>query len=216
MKILFLIFGLLLTQAARALPVVDENAAAYGMITIYPDNENQHHYYVAPNVVMITQGADGIPEFSYSEYRKNIFRTVGVITMTLTPVFSQQDLEAAKANILKKDPTAEFSSVPFISSSLQLTGELEELIEDNQCNHQAGLIGQEQSCSMVLTSKGRDIFLNSLERKNLFVTLDFTYQIQVVAKKADGTYVDQVISHSMAARIDGSQLAQFPQLISRR
>jgi hypothetical protein len=135
--------------------------------------------------------------------------------MTLMPAYTQEDLGAAKAEILAKDPEATFSGVPFMNSALTLNGVLPELISSNECNHVAGLIGQEQACSFVLTSKGRMFFLKALERKTLFTTLQFDYEVQALIRLADGSFQDKVIHHGVAVRIDGAQLAKFPRLIRR-
>jgi hypothetical protein len=213
MKIILLLLVLSLSKFAHAIPVVNENVANSGMITIYPDHRDVHRYYIAPNVVMIARNPKGVPYFVYDEYRQHVFTLVGVMQMTLVPAYTRADLEVAKAEILKKDSLAQFSGLPFIESSLSLTGSLPELIADNQCNHMAGLIGQEQSCTMVLTSKGRSLFINSIQRKTLFTTLQFAYSVQAVVRIADGTFKDQLIEHGIAVRIDGELLSQYPNII---
>lgn len=202
------------TFSALAIPVVNENVANSGVMTIYPDHQDPHRYYVAPNVVMIATNQNGVPFFSYGEFRRKLINKVGVIAMTLVPAYTREELELAKAEILKKDPKAEFSGVPFVASTLSLTGVLAELIAENECNHAAGLIGQEQSCAIVLTSKGRTFFLKAIQRRTLFTTLQFEYVLQAVVRRADGSFVDQAVTHGVAVRIDGEQLAQFPQLIN--
>lgn len=201
--------------AAIAVPVVNENVANSGVLTIYPDHADAHRYYIAPNIVMIARDTNSRPYFSYAEYRRMIFQVVGVMQMTLVPAYTQVDLDSAKAAILKKDPAAQFSGLPFISSSIALTGDLPELISDNQCNHLGGLIGQEQACTMVLTSRGRELFFKALKRKTIFTMLQFEYSVQAQVKKADGGFSDQIIQHGVAVRIDGDQLSQYPELIQR-
>jgi len=215
MKKWMLLSLLFVSEISFALPVMNENVANSGVLTIYPDHENPHRFYIAPNVVVIAKNEKGVPHFSYAEFRKQLFTKVGVISMTLMPAYTQDDLEAAKAEILLKDPAAEFTGVPFVNSALTLNGVLPELISSNECNHPAGLIGQEQACSFVLTSKGRMFFLKSLERKTLFTTLQFDYEVCALVRLADGSFQDRVIKHGVAVRIDGSQLAKFPKLIRR-
>jgi|GEM_PF-3259783 len=216
MKLTILMFSCFCGYLAQAIPVVNENVANSGVMTIYPDHADPHRFYIAPNVVMIAKNQNGIPFFSYSEYRKNLFQNVGVMTMTLTPAYTREELDTAEASIIKKDPSAQFSGVPFIASSLQLTGELPALIAENQCDHDAGLIGQEQACSLALTSQGRAVFLSALLRKTIFTTLQFDYEIQAVIRLANGSFQDQSIHHGIAVRIDGDQLSQYPQLIHQR
>ncbi|MEK2646771.1 hypothetical protein [Bdellovibrio sp. BCCA] len=213
-NIMTLFFITLAVSSAWAIPVVNENVANSGVMTIYPDHQDPHRYYVAPNVVMIATNSEGVPYFSYGEFRKNLINKIGVISMTLVPAYTREELELAKAEILKKDPKAEFSGVPFIESKLSLTGVLAELIGENECNHRGGLIGQEQSCAIVLTSKGRTFFLKSIQKRTLFTTLQFEYALQAVVRKADGSFVDQEINHGVAVRIDGDQLSKYPQLIN--
>lgn len=213
-NIIVSIFVMMTTSGAFAIPVVNENVANSGMMTIYPDHHDSHRYYVAPNVVKIATNKNGVPFFSYGEFRKNLINKVGVISMTLVPAYTREELELAKTEILKKDPQAEFSGVPFVASSLSLTGVLAELIGENECNHPAGLIGQEQSCAIVLTSKGRTFFLKAIQRRTLFTALQFEYTLHAVVRRADGSFGDQQVNHGVAVRIDGEQLSKFPQLIN--
>jgi hypothetical protein len=215
MKTLLLLTILLKSMSAFAIPIVNENVANSGVMTIYPDHKDPHRFYIAPNIVTIAKSSNGRPWFSYSEYRKSFFNILGVMQMTLVPAYTREELEQAKSEILKKDPAAEFSGVPFIESTLALTGALPELIIENQCNHKGGLVGQEQACALVLTSKGRYIFYKALEKKMIFTTLQFEYSVQAVVRKADGSFADQIIQHGIAVRIDGDQLSKYPELIYR-
>lgn len=204
---------LLLSNMAMAIPIVNENVANRGMIMIYPDHADANRFYIAPNVVKISMNEEGIPNFSYDEYRKHLFTLVGVIQMTLMPAYTQADLKQAEAEILVKNPKAEFSGLPFIESQLEMSGDLPQIIAGHECNHKAGVVGQEQACSMILTSRGRYLFLSAMERKTIFTTLQFSYSFAGVVKLADGTYRDQMIQHGIAARIDGAQLGDFPNLV---
>ena len=216
MKLNILILtSILLPNLVFAVPVVNENVANSGVMTIYPDQTNPHRFYIAPNVVTIAKRENGVPLFTYDEYLRNL-NTVGIMQMTLVPAYTRDELETAKAEILKKDPSAEFSGVPFIESSLQLTGELPQLVETNQCNHTGGLIGQEEGCVILLTRQGRHLFYSALAQNKIFTTLQFEYAVQAVVKHADGSFTDQVIRHAIAVRIDGDQLSKFPELIHRR
>lgn len=214
MKNILITLILVLSFRAQAVPIVNENVANSGVMTIYPDDKDPHRFYIAPNVVMISKNKEGVPHFSYYETNRGLFKRVGLMQMTLVPAYTREEMEAAKQEILKKDAAAQFSGVPFIVSSLSLTGDLPEIIERNECDHVGGLVGQEQSCALVLTSKGRKLFSKALERKTLFTTLQFKYSIQAVIRKADGSYADQVISHGIAVRIDGEQLSNYPELIN--
>lgn len=213
-KIFFAFIAILTGFNAHAIPIVNENVANSGMVTIYPDHQDPHRYYIAPNVVKISLNERGVPNFVYNEFRNSVFGSYrGVIQMTLVPAYTREDLEIAKAEIRQKDHAAEFSGLPFVASKLELSGEIPELIESNNCNHAGGLIGQEQSCTMVLTPRGRRFFINSLEKKTMFTTLQFYYTVDAVRKVADGSLRDQEIQHGIAVRIDGGQLRNFPDLI---
>ncbi|MBC7741840.1 MAG: hypothetical protein H7061_06570 [Bdellovibrionaceae bacterium] len=217
MKKSFLILGLLfICEMSLAIPVVNENVANSGVMTIYPDHADANRYYVAPNVVTIAKNTAGVPFFAYDEYRSGTFSTAAIVQMTLVPAYTRTELDAAKNEILAKNPAAQFSGVPFMASSLELAGELPQIIESHQCNHVGGLIGQEQSCAMTLTKKGRLLFYKALNNKTIFTTLQFYYTIQAVARKADGTFADQTLKYGIAVRIDGDQLSNYPQLIHFR
>ncbi len=213
-KLILLITMMIAAQSTLAIPIVNENVANSGVMTIYPDNINPHRYYVAPNVVTIAKKDSGVPLFAYDEYIQHS-TIVGIMQMTLVAAYTRGELETAKAEILKKDPSAEFSGLPFIESSLELTGQLPELIEMNQCNHIGGLIGQEESCVILLTRQGRHLFYSALAQNKIFTTLQFQYSVQAVLRHADGTFADQLIKHGIAVVINGDQLSKFPQLISR-
>ena len=200
-KIILLSLCLTLTDIALAIPVLNENRASSGNIVIYPDHSDPTHFYIAPSVVTIAKDENGRPNFTYTEVRKNLFQKSGILQMTLTAAYTQKDLDLAKSKILEKIPAAYFSGLPFIQSSLQLTGELKALIEDNQCDHPAGVVGQEESCTLVLTPKGRNVYLDSVQNQTMFTTLQFEYSVQGVILEADGKYQDEVIKHSIAARI---------------
>ncbi len=214
--ILPLVLGLQLTSImGLALPVVNENVANSGVLTIYPDHKDPNRFYIAPNVAMIAKNSRGIPVFSYYDTRKSLFQPIGIMQMTLVPSYTLESLEVAKLSILAKNPKAVFSGVPFIRSELALTGSLKSLFSDSRCNHIAGLIGQEQSCVIELTNNGRYLFAKAIRHKLLFATLQFSYSIHAVRLRANNTYEDIEISHGIAVRIDGEQLSQYPHLIQK-
>lgn len=217
--------ALAVAPPAMAVPIVNENKADSGVITIYGDNLDPNRFYVAPNIVLIAREKD-VPMFSYYEVRGEVpylfpwlrpfTRPTGILQMLLVPTYTRDELEVAKAKILQTNPNAQFSGLPFISSELLMSGETALLIQENQCSHGAGLIGQQQSCSMVLTDRGRSIFRRSIDNRMLFTTFQFNYEFLGFARLPDGSFREQTISHSIAVRIDGDQLADHPELISRR
>lgn len=206
---------------AGAVPVVNENRADSGVITIYPDHADPNRFYVAPNIVLIAREND-VPMFSYHEVRADVpifwpfSNPVAVLQMLLIPTYTRPELEAAKAKILAANPAAQFSGLPFVSSDLAMSGETPLLIKENQCSHGAGLVEQQQACNMILTERGRTVFKRAMKNRGLFTTFQFTYQFSGFARLPDNTFREQMITHGLAARIDGDQLAKFPQLFIRR
>lgn len=211
-----ILIGLSLTAKATNAPVINENAANNGIITIYQDHADPNHYYLAPNVVTIARGNDGRPIFSYVEFSRGLFETVGLIQMTLAPAYTRAELEAAEKDILSKNPKAIFSGVPFVKSELKMSEPLREIFQGTACNHLAGLIGQEQSCAFELTAKGRKMFLRAVKAKSLFTTLQFEYTIDAFFKKPDGGYGQNLYQFGIAARIHGEELSGYPELIQRK
>lgn len=216
MKLLLSLIMFFTPFLAQAIPVVNENVASSGTITIYPDYLDPNHFYIAPNVVLLARNQNDVPVFTYLEYKKYVFEKGAYLVMTFVPAYTRADLEDAKLKIIKEKPKAFFSGVPFVESNLSLTGALKQLFEETQCDHKAGLIGQEQSCMMDLTKFGRKTFLKAIEKKALFTTLQFEYSIDAVVRTSDGSFVPRTITHGVAARIDGAQLAEYPDLIIKK
>lgn len=204
-----------LSAQSLAIPVINENVANSGVMTIYPDHQDPNRYYIAPNVAMIAKNSKGVPVFSYYDTRKSFWKPIGIMQMTLVPAYTHDEFESAKAAILAKNPNAVFSGVPFVRSELALTGDLPSIFSDNRCNHIAGLIGQQQSCVLELTNNGRYLFAKAIKHRLLFTTLQFEYTLQAVRLRADGKYEDTEITHGIAVVIDGDQLADYPKLIQR-
>lgn len=215
--IILILTNLLMFLSAQslAIPVINENVANSGVMTIYPDHQDPNRYYIAPNVAMIAKNSKGVPVFSYYDTRKSFWKPIGIMQMTLVPAYTHDEFESAKAAILAKNPNAVFSGVPFVRSELALTGDLPSIFSDNRCNHIAGLIGQQQSCVLELTNNGRYLFAKAIKHRLLFTTLQFEYTLQAVRLRADGKYEDTEITHGIAVVIDGDQLADYPKLIQR-
>lgn len=205
----------LVATAAQAVPIVNENVANYGIITMYPDHADPNRYYIAPNVVTLALDGAGLPVLSYNEYVTNEGYSRAMLQMNLTAAYTRTELEEAKNAILAKNPNAQFSGLPFSESVLQFTTPIKELIKQNDCNHVAGLIGQEQGCVIILSLRGRNIFRDSVRRKKLFVTLQFVYKVKAFIKNAAGALEDYEIKHGIAARIHGEQLALIPDLLKK-
>lgn len=224
MKFLIVFLLVILTQIdAFAIPVVNENVANSGIVTVYPDSHDPNRFYIAPNMVVIGSNEENIPLFNYQEiatgYYEVIFGGKKVVGYTgisafasfsLVAAYTNKDLELVKASLIAKFPNAEFSGLPFLKSELSVDPNIKILFSDTSCTHLAGLVGQEQSCTLVFTKIGRKTFLRSLEKKMLFTNLNFEYEFEAVVRRADGSFEDRFVKHGVAARIDGNQIAKFP------
>ncbi|NUN05097.1 MAG: hypothetical protein HUU57_04975 [Bdellovibrio sp.] len=215
MKLILLFLTLIYCAGTFALPVMNENIASGGIVTIYPDHQDPNRFYIAPNIVTVAKRDNGKAAFTYSENRINLFQKIAHVQMLLSAAYTTDDLNVAKDFILKSNPNAQFSGLPFIQSSLEMNGELADLISQNECVHEAGLIGQQQACSMTLTPRGRTLFLKSLSRQALFLTLSFKYSVWGVARRADGGFADQPITHAVAVKIDAGELTRDGAVILR-
>jgi hypothetical protein len=204
---------LLFTQTVSAIPVVNENVANSGIITIYPDHVDANRFYIAPNVVTLAQDAAGLPVIAYNEFTSSSGTKKALLQMNLTAAYTRVELEAAKTGILAKNPAAQFSGLPFISSELKFDIPIEELISKHSCNHPAGLVGQEQSCTILLTRRGREFFRKAVATKSVFVTLSFEYIVKAVVKNAANQFENIDMKHGIAARLGGDQLAAVPGLL---
>lgn len=215
MKLILLFLTLVYSVGSFALPVMNENVASSGIVTIYPDHADPNRFYIAPNIVTVAKRENNKAAFTYSESRLNLFQKIAYIQMLLTAAYTTEDLKVAQEIILKNNPNAQFSGLPFIVSSLEMNGELPDLISQNECCHEAGLIGQQQACSLTLTPRGRTLFLKALSRNALFLTLSFKYSVWGAARRADGGFADQMITHAVAVKIDAGELVRDGAVILR-
>lgn len=215
MKTLLSIALLLIGGVAAAVPIVNENVANFGVITIYPDHADPNRFYVAPNVVTIGIDAQGLPIASYHEYTSIEGYSRALLQMTMTAAYTREEFEAAKNAILAKNPAAQFSGVPFVGSRLVLNGQIKDLIKQNECNHIAGLIGQEQSCTLLLNLRGRNAFRDAVRKKKVFLHLQFEYTVKAFTKNAAGGLDNFDLTHGIAARISGEQLSKVPDLLKK-
>lgn len=211
-----LILILLAAHIALALPVVNENRASSGVITIYPDHQDPDRFYIAPNVVTLARDKKGRPQFSYVEYRKGWFQKKALVQMTLVPYYTRDELDGAEKKILEANPKAQFSGLPFTSSHIDFADALTGLVESQDCVHESGLIGQEISCAFTLTPQGRDVFLTLIKRRILVTTMNYQYGVAAVIRNAAGTFEPYNLVHGIAARIDGGQILAYPELMSKK
>jgi hypothetical protein len=193
--------SLFISTMAMAAPVLNENAAINSFVTIYKDHADANLYYIAPQFMGVCLDAAGKPIFSFNEYNRNPFGSKrAVVMMTLCLRQHQSEMKAALEKVKQDNPNAKFAGVAFTSSELVLTDDVvKEFVEQNSCNHQAGVIGQEQACSFILNNKGTNVFIRKMQ-KGLTLVLQFTYKIEGVVKTPTGLEKAER-SFSVAARV---------------
>lgn len=215
-----LLLGLLVTlKIAKAVPIVNENEAVFttkkNFATIYADHNDPNRFYIAPNYFSLASSEKNRPLFSYTEYRRYIFNKVAIVQMVIKPFIDEVDIQDAVDEIRKTKPKAQFFSIPFLASELEMGDELHELIEEQNCHHKAGLVGQEQACRFVLSPKGRDVFLANLKSGGLMLTFNFIYSFSGFLRTADGGLRDTELTHGLSFRLTGDQLKPYPELIKK-
>ncbi len=202
-----LMFSLVATGTAFASPVLNENEAngSPTAATIYPDSVNANLYYVTPQYLGVCKDEKGQLLFSYSEFRPSGWFKLKRGLMLATLCIKEHDvaMQAAIKGVLAKNPRAQFVGLPYTSSSLALNNEVfRSLIENSDCEHAAGVIGQEQACSIEYTPRGRKEFLSALRSGVAFV-IQFNYTVDGVVRLPTGV-VAKTANFGMAARISKS------------
>ncbi|MCO5142930.1 MAG: hypothetical protein M9962_07565 [Oligoflexia bacterium] len=210
MKILIITVIMLLNANAWALPVLNKNTPGAEDVTVFPDHADPNLFYLAPKAYVISKNDAGIPNFSYFEYRVKGVRH-GFIQTTITAKFDTAQLEEAKNRIRAIFPSAQFTALAFDSSSVEFSDTLKPLIVANDCNHQAGLVGDEQVCSFEISRKGINVFRPML-KKGITITTQIAFSISGVKQQADGTYINHTNSYNVAGRIGDKELANYPEL----
>lgn len=134
-----------------------------------------------------------------------------LLQATLKPYFDESDFSQAKAKILKSNPKAIFTGLPFIESRVLFGDLLGRLIESSECDHHAGVLGEEQVCSFILNSKGVKVFRAQLSR-GLALTLELEFTVNGVIQTPSGGFESKLNTYRMAGRIGSAELAKYPQL----
>ncbi len=195
---------------AQALPVLNLNAAGAQAVTIYPDHQDKNLYYTAPQVMLVAKDDAGAPLFSFLEYKEGFFyKTRAIVQLTLRPQFSQKMMNEAMEGVLKHNPNAKFTGIPFVKSNLIFSTSLKPLIEEQECTHQAGILGDEQVCNFRLNPQGRAVLL-PMFLSPLGLTVQLGYEIMGAVQQADGSYKDQALTFQMGGRIGGTEFRDFP------
>lgn len=201
MKNLVLILALTLSAAARGAPILNENAATGSFVTIYKDHLDPNLYYFAPHYMGVCLDEKGLPVFSYSTFKESTLSPLkGLVMTTLCLREHKAEMKEAFDSILKTNPVAKFAGVAFTKSELMLNDAVvRSLIEKNSCNHVAGVIGQEQACSFILSSRGKVAFIEKLN-KGLAVVLQFQYSVVGVVRTVAG-FSDSTLNFGVGAKI---------------
>ena len=134
-----------------------------------------------------------------------------VIQTILHPSVNQEDLAAAEQRVLALNPRATFTSLPFLSSTIEISGDLSPLIESSDCHHEAGNMLDDTTCILTLSPRGRVALINPL-RSSSGVVVNFAYNVYGVVEQADGSYLDQSLNFAVAGRIGGPETKPYPEL----
>jgi hypothetical protein len=204
------LFAALSAGQAFALPVLNANTPGAVNVTVFPDHADATLFYLAPTVFVIAKREDGVPNFSYMEYKTNGYRRA-IVQTTLRPDFSYDEIEKAKAAILANVPAARFTSLPFEDSKVNFIGSLAPLLVDSDCQHPAGTVADEQTCAFHLRNSGVKV-MRPMFKTGLTITTQFVYTINGVRQNADGTYSNHANSYQVAGRLGGPELAAHPEL----
>ncbi len=196
---------------AIAAPVMNMNTPGAQTITLYPDHLDKNLHYIVPSTVMIPKNEQGVPRFQYVEGSNFWGTKKAIISVTLHPQYQAADVEAVRANVLKINPNAQFTVIPFSKSKITIHGSLAPYVDDDECEHIAGVIGQEQSCIIKLNSIGRKVFLATVTSGQMFA-VDLSYEIDGMIQQADGTYKNSHHEYQVSGSIGGVELSKHPQL----
>lgn len=212
LKLLNLLLGMMSFASpsiSEALPVLNLNAAPIANnIVVYPDSRDENLFYLLPNKVTTSMNNVGDPDFQYSEFRSS-WTNKALVQTVLQPAVHLAELEAVKDSILKFKPLAKFTSMPYQSSRIELSGELSALIESHDCSHQAGNAFDEVSCTLILSSKGMKVLTPSF-RAERGVIVNFLYEMSGVQILADGSYQDKLLTFSVTGHIGGQSTTRDP------
>lgn len=196
---------------AQAAPILNENLAASGLITVYGDSQDPKLFYYAPNYMGVCRDETGGPVFTYKGYVNASGYRRGLVMTTMCLKYGR-DIEGVIAEIKSRVPEARFAGVAFTSSRMVLKDEvLAGFLASNSCDHPGGVIGQEQACSFIFNSNGRKMF-TELMKTGLGLVLNFEYTIHGVRRNAAGGFDDATSTFYVAARIMKEDATRVPEL----
>jgi hypothetical protein len=209
--------NLALAPKVMAAPILNVSEGVNDLITLYPDDHDKNLFYIAPSVFLVSREADGLPIFSYVEFRECVLcRTRALVQTTMTSALKNEEaLKKAMEVLRARNPQARFAPLPVQSATVSMADSLGKMIIQNDCNHPGGQIGSEQACTFVLNARGRNAF-RSLLKEALTITLNYKYSVAGVRVGADGKFTNSEIEHVVAGRIGGPLLKNYPQLFRDR
>jgi hypothetical protein len=178
--------------------------------SFFPDNENPNLYYQAPNHVEVGSTEEGLPLFSYVEYRVGEVRHATVQTL-MVPVHSNEALTTAQDSVRALNPNATFAALPFASSRMTFGNNLRPLVDSASCDHQAGTAFDQQSCVINLNHRGRRS-LRALFRSGMSLAVNYEYTVRGVFRTAEGTYENAETVYGISGFIGGPELQAHPEL----
>ena len=204
----------LMSAAAFAVPVLNQNMAADGSLTvIWPDHEDANHFYIAPSSIRLA-GEANAPSFSLKRYQGDCrfgrCRVKGMINSLLIPDYEGDDLKRAQAGILKLRPAARFSTIPMFDGRVQFTRTLKAFIDQSDCSPLTGLGSDEIPCSLTLNGKGLNTLVPFLADGKVLV-FQFVYTIRGVNMTPMGLK-ESSTNYGVAVKFGGEMLKDHSEL----
>lgn len=201
-----ILFATLLgSGAAQSAPVLNENMAVNTTITVYPDSVNKDLYYYTPQYLGLCSDEKGNIQFAYTEFRPKGLLTSkrGLMISTICMKRYDNEMNAAFAAIRAKNAKAQFVGLPFTATDLKFSDDVFSLLlENSACNHLAGVVGQEESCTVIFSPKGKEVFKKTL-RSGLSIVLQYQYTVDGVIRLPAGL-APKTVTFDLAARISKS------------
>ncbi len=201
----------LMSTTSYAVPVLNENIAAEGtLITIWPDHKDPNHYYFAPNMMNISKDKNSDPKLHFTEFLSNCNFTrrcsvKGMLNVFFVAGYREDQLRDAQAGILKINPKARFSPIPFLSSKVEFGKVLSTFVDHHDCSPRAGQAADEVPCSLVLNSRGLKTLVPYLREGKIF-PFKFFYRISGVLSLGDGSFKDEMLDYATTVNLGGDVL----------
>jgi hypothetical protein len=198
----------------QATPVLNENSAVGSNVTIYPDDIDPNLFYFTPQYLGICSDEHGDPIFNYTHVPgPDLFsRERGLMLTTLCIKQHAAEMQGAFEKIIANHPRANFVGLPIARSSINFADQVfEHMVIANSCNNVTGVMGQEESCSVLFSSQGKGVFEKML-RSGIAIVLQFKYTVEGVVNLPGG-YQPREYTFGTAARISksdfGDQLEKY-------